>query len=123
MKRDDGSRTVPSANGAERPFLRMLWRSGREQWRRFALLGVLAWGVYSLVLSPGGAVQHYRLRREAESQHREMCRLEAAWDSLETLIQGLERGDSFLLERAAREKYGFARSNELIYLLPSESGK
>jgi cell division protein FtsB len=110
-----------AARRQEGHFLRKLWQSSREQWRRTAVLGVLVWAAYAILFSPGGTFHVIRLRHHAERVEQEVARLASACDSLEQVIRAVEGGDPTALERVAREEYGFVRGNERIYVLPSDA--
>jgi cell division protein FtsB len=47
--------------------------------------------------------------------------LEARRDSLDRVLAQIDRGERVVLERRAREEFGFARKNERIYLLPEDA--
>ncbi len=102
-------------------FLRKLWQSSREQWRRMAVLGVLVWAAYAILFSPGGTFHVMKLRHQAQRVEREVARLEAACDSLQQVIHTVEGGDPAALVRVAREEYGFVGDNERIYVLPPDA--
>lgn len=101
-------------------FLRKLWQSSREQWRRMAVLGVVVWAAYAILFDPGGTFHLIKLRHQAQRVEREVARLEAACDSLEQVIRAVESGDPAALVRVAREEYGFAGDDERIYVLPAD---
>lgn len=110
----------PARAGAERDdqFLRKVWHSTRERWQRLALLGILGWASYSLILGPDGGIQLWHLRGRAENLRGEISALAATRDSLDRILDDwIIYGDQYL-ERTAREDYKFARENERIYLLP-----
>jgi len=118
-----GSSWHPSAirGVGQTPVLRRIWRSSREQWRRVALVGLAAWAVYSLILSPDGAVRMFRLQHEAQRIEQEIARLEATRDSLGGFLDAFDRGDAFAIEKVARERYGLVRENERVIHLPTAS--
>jgi len=102
-------------------FLRKLWQSSREQWRRMAVLGILVWAAYAILFSPGGTFHVVKLRHQAQRVESEVTRLEAACDSLEQVIRAVEGGDPDALVRVAREEYGFVGEDERIYVLPADA--
>ncbi|MCK4302704.1 MAG: septum formation initiator family protein [Candidatus Eisenbacteria sp.] len=107
-------------SSSEGLFLRKIWRSSREQWRRFALAGFVAWTAYSLLLNPGGFVHLLKLRGQTARLENAIRQAAATSDSLDRVLVAMEAGDPFLLERVAREQFGFAHKNERIYLLPHD---
>ena len=105
----------------EGPFLRKLWQSGREQWRRFAVGGFLLWAVYTVLLSPGGAIHLFRLQRDSDRLQARINQLAATCDSLDTVLEAIENRDPMMLERVAREEFGYARPNERIYVVAPDA--
>jgi hypothetical protein len=61
-------------------------------------------------------IRLYQIRGEERALEREVAHLTAQLDSLRTLGQEVGK-DPFLREKVAREVYGMARSDELIYFL------
>jgi cell division protein FtsB len=110
-----------AARHQEGRFLRKLWQSSREQWRRTAVVGVIFWALYAVLFSPGGAFRLIKLRHQTERVNLEVARLEAACDSLERVILAVQGEDPAALERVAREEFGFVRDNERIYVLPADA--
>ncbi len=110
-----------AARGQEGRFLRKLWQSSREQWRRMTVAGVLIWAGYTVLLSPGGTFHVMKLRNHAERVERAVARLEATEDSLQRVIEDIDEGDPAVTERIAREEFGFSRDNERIYVLPDDA--
>ncbi len=113
-------RTRMTYRAEQGDFLRRLWQSSRDQWRRVALLGLALWAVYSLIFSPDGAVRWMRLRHDLHDLEQDLVHLEDVRDSLDVFLQAFERGDPFALERVARERYGLVRKNERVLRLPDE---
>ncbi|MFC1572700.1 septum formation initiator family protein [Candidatus Eisenbacteria bacterium] len=108
-----------SSLSSENLFLRKIWRSSRQQWRRFALVGILLWTAYSLVLSPGGAIHLLRLRGLEAEIEREIEAYEGKRDSLDRVLMAIDAGDAFQYEKVARERFGFAYPNDRVYMLPN----
>lgn len=108
-------------NVGQTPFLRRIWRSSREQWRRVALVGLAAWAVYSLILSPDGAIRLLRLQHDAKRIEQQITKLEATRDSLGSFLDAFDRGNAFAIEKVARERYGLVRENEQVIHLPTAS--
>jgi cell division protein FtsB len=110
---------------AERPdqaeFLRRLWHSSRDQWRRATLIAVALWSVYSLILSPDGALRLLHLQRDVQVLEEEIIQLDGVRDSLGQFLLALDQGDPFALERVARERYGMAREHEQVLRLGRET--
>lgn len=105
----------------EAPFLRKIWHSTRTRWQRFALALFVGWATYLLLLSPQGWLQLWRLRRDARELRQEIAQLSNTREALDRIIVDLTHDDPPLLERRAREEFGFARDNERIYVLPFDA--
>jgi cell division protein FtsB len=105
----------------ESPVLRKIWHSTRGRWMRFLLLAFVVWSVYSLVLSPHGWLRLDALRRDVSQQEEACAVLAGSRDSLNLIAAELDRGEEYILERRAREDFGFARPNERIYMLPQDA--
>jgi len=110
----------PPRGSAPTPVLRRIWRSTRGQWRRCALLVLGLWSAYALVFSSHGVLHLSALRREATALEAEQERLLATRDSLALVLAAAEDDALPLLERRAREAFGFSRENERIYLVPED---
>lgn len=116
-RRPGGERATPDAS----PVLRRIWQSTRGQWRRFALLALGVWSLYSLVLSPHGWLRRAALARQVERREAACETLRGTRDSLDLVIADLDLGSGYMLERRAREEFGFVRPNERVYRLPDDS--
>jgi cell division protein FtsB len=102
------------------PFLRRLWHSTRERWQRFALIGFVVWATYILLLSPQGWIQLWKLHGQAGSVQQEIASLNRQKDALDRMLVELDESGTFLLERRAREEFGYLRENEHSYVLPDD---
>jgi len=107
--------------GGEDLFLRRVWRSTRVQWHRFAVGAFVIWAAYSLILSPHGWLRLAALKRQVAAEQRQIDALESRRDSLDLVVAQIDRGEKGVLERRAREEFGFARKSDLIYLVPSDT--
>ncbi|MBD3235645.1 MAG: hypothetical protein GF330_02950 [Candidatus Eisenbacteria bacterium] len=110
-----------AALAADAPVLRKLWHSTRRRWRRILLGIFVGWAGYLLLLSPEGWLQLWRLRRQARDLRAEITRLDETKAALDHVLTELSEQDAPLLERRAREEFGFARDNERLYLLPYDA--
>ncbi|MCK4414625.1 MAG: septum formation initiator family protein [Candidatus Eisenbacteria sp.] len=108
-------------SGGEALFLRKLWHSTRNRWRRFAILALGLWALYALILSPHGWLQLTSLRSEVRTLRGELSELRNRKAALDHALGELDRREDFLLQKRAREEFGFARENERIYLLPADA--
>ena len=91
------------------------------RWRRklatVAVAVVAAWMAFHVIFGANGMViyqskkaEYRQVQEEVESLQKENDRLYKEADAL--------RNDSKAIEKAAREEFGYARSGEVIYLLP-----
>lgn len=116
-RRPDGERGATAGS----PVLRRLWQSTRGQWKRFALLAVGVYSLYSLLLSPHGWLRLAALKSQVQRREAACQMLRASRDSLDLVLAELDRGGGYILERRAREEFGFLRSNERAYILPRDA--
>ena len=86
--------------------------------KRLVFPGVLVLAAYFAVAEGEYSVLDVR-RAEAElaAKEAELPRIQTEIDSLESRIEALETDDA-VLERFARERYGFVRDGETLYRLP-----
>jgi len=103
------------------PFLRKLWRSTRDRWHRFAVGGFVVWAAYTLLLSPQGWIQLSRLQQRTQLLRGNVRCLEGELAGLDRTVAELDRRGPEVLEKRAREEFGFLRPNERIYALPYDA--
>lgn len=110
------------ASGASRPgrtdgarFLRSK-PTGKPKWKIWLILVPVLWAGYTALAGPQGLVRLYQIQAQERSLEQEVAHLTAQVDSLRTLERQIGK-DPFLREKVAREVYGMARDDELIYFL------
>ena len=80
-------------------------------------LGVLALVIFLFASGPEGTVRLWNLRTENQELTRENRQLAAEIFQLENITRYLE-SDTAYIEKVAREEYGYAKPDEIIYLKP-----
>ena len=85
--------------------------------KRLLIIGVLSAIVIAFVMfSSHGLMSRWRLTAERENLNSEIGYLRLQEDSLRSLINRLEH-DTIEIERLARERYGYIRPGEKVYLI------
>jgi len=120
-KRPTKSKAIASG-GSVKPFLRRLYHhqavvSGPVQ--RVILFLILAGLVYAFILGDSGAIHIAVLRNERGRLDRQITELDRNAERLATEIEQLEN-DPFAIERAGRERFGYARPGEKVYRIVRE---
>lgn len=89
--------------------------------KRLIVIGALTATIIAFVLfSSHGLLSRWRLSDERSSLSEEITDLRATEDSLRTLIREL-RDDTLYIERLARERYGYLRPGERVYIIKRDT--
>lgn len=88
--------------------------------KRLVVISILAALVAAFVLfSSHGLLARWSLSAQQSTLHAEITHLRQLEDSLRTVIHQLKT-DTLLIERLARERYGYVRKGEQIYIIKTE---
>jgi cell division protein FtsB len=88
--------------------------------KRLLVIGVLTALILAFVLfSSHGLISRWELTSERSALRDEIQALKGQEDSLRHLIQQLEH-DTIEIERLARERYGYHRPGEKVYIIKNE---
>lgn len=89
--------------------------------KRLIVIGTLAALVAAFVLfSSHGLLSRWSLVAQQSELNGEIAHLRQLEDSLRTVIHQLNT-DTLLIERLARERYGYVRKGEQIYIIKAEN--
>lgn len=89
--------------------------------KRLAVIGGLVAAVLAFVLfSSHGLIARWSLTGKASSLNDEITHLQHLEDSLRTVIHQLKT-DTVLIERLARERYGYARKGEQVFIIKTDA--
>ncbi|MBU1699732.1 MAG: septum formation initiator family protein [Candidatus Eisenbacteria bacterium] len=83
-------------------------------WQVCLILVLFLWAGYTALAGPQGLVRLIEVKQYEKSVENEVNLLAAQLDSVKTQLHQLDT-DYFLREKTARETYGMARKDELIY--------
>ena len=92
-------------------------RLSRDTLRRIGFGVVFLAGCLVAVFSDGGYADYRRLRARVETQERSLERRRGEIAALESRVEALH-GDRTARERIARERLGWVRDGEVVFLLP-----
>ncbi|MBD3334193.1 MAG: hypothetical protein GF355_01640 [Candidatus Eisenbacteria bacterium] len=115
-----GPTTTPSS--PPRPDRRYLQKDQRRRgpsWRLWLFLVLAAWAGYTVLAGPQGLVQLMEIQGYERDLERQVAQLEGQLDSLRAIQENLDNC-GFLREKTAREVYGMARDDELIYYIETD---
>jgi cell division protein FtsB len=89
--------------------------------KRLLVIGILSATIIVFVLfSSHGLLSRWRLTGERNDLVEDIDRLRASEDSLRTMIVNL-KDDTLQIERLARERYGYIRPGERVYIIKRDS--
>lgn len=89
--------------------------------RTLSIIGVLTAIILGFVLfSSHGLIARLRLSADASSLQSEISSMKATEDSLRAVIHTLET-DTLEIERIARERYGYVRPGEQVYIIDRDT--
>ncbi|MBU3741835.1 MAG: septum formation initiator family protein [Candidatus Kapabacteria bacterium] len=89
--------------------------------RRIIIIGVLTGIVILFVLfSPYGVITRWSLERDYDNLVDQQRQITATGDSLRGVVRRL-RYDTLEIERIARERYGYVREGEEVYLIDRDT--
>jgi cell division protein FtsB len=89
--------------------------------KRLVIIGGMTLAVIAFVLfSPYGVMTRVRLSSDASDLHSTVDAMRAVEDSLRKAVRRLET-DSTEIERLARERYGFVRPGEEVFIIKRDS--
>lgn len=90
--------------------------------RRWTIIGVFSILGISLIvtISDYGLYNRFKLEYERDKLKKDIIRLEKENDSLIAELEML-KNDTNTIERIAREKYGFKRRNEKVFIINYDS--
>lgn len=89
--------------------------------KRVIIIGVLTGVVILFVLfSPYGVITRWSLERDLDNLVEQQHQITATGDSLRSIVRRL-RYDTLEIERIARERYGYVREGEEVYLIDRDT--
>jgi len=89
--------------------------------KRLIVIGVLTATIVVFVLfSSHGLLSRWRLTSERSDLQTEIEQLRAREDSLRSVISALQT-DTLQIERLARERYGYIRPGERVYIIKRDT--
>jgi cell division protein FtsB len=105
---------------AEGPFLRRMWERRHIRIGPIATAFLIGCALYSLVAGEHGFLTVAALEEQRDRLHAEIAAIETQIAALSERLDE-DADDGYVLERTARERYGLARSGEVVYLFDAEA--
>jgi cell division protein FtsB len=96
-------------------------KRGMTRKRLFTIAGLTLVVVVFVLFSNYGVITRLSLMSETEQLEQTMTTLKATSDSLRRQVRILET-DSTEIERLARERYGYIRPNEEVFIINRDTG-
>jgi len=88
--------------------------------RTLLIIGTLTAAIVAFVLfSTYGVITRIQMTAEGSALETEINELRRTEDSLRTVIKTLEH-DTIAIERLARERYGYVRSGEQVFIIEKD---
>jgi cell division protein FtsB len=96
-------------------------KRGMTRQRLFTIAGLTLVVIVFVLFSNYGVITRLSLMSETEQLEQTMTTLKATSDSLRRQVRILET-DSTEIERLARERYGYIRPNEEVFIINRDTG-
>lgn len=91
--------------------------------KRLLIVGGMTLAVIAFILfSPYGIITRFSLTREAASLQQDVEAMRRVEDSLRAAIKHLET-DTTEIERLARERYGYVREGEEVFIIKRDTAQ